>query len=200
MRAVPGRPGRPPLAVLVGGAPGAGKSTLANLLGARLDLPVLHNDGLVHGAWRTLDRATELGVPGLEPFYRTMELWLGLGVSFVADHTFARGRSEPDVARRLAPFASLVHVHCRSACAPERFERRMRADPLCGDARLRKLLLLVRELQADLFDPLDFACPLIVVDTDDGYRPSLVTLTEQIDRLYSRPTVHDLDRPAQPLA
>jgi adenylate kinase family enzyme len=42
-------PDRPPLAVLVGGAPGSGKTTLADLLAGALDLPVLHKDHLVHG-------------------------------------------------------------------------------------------------------------------------------------------------------
>jgi predicted ABC-type ATPase len=108
---------RPPLAVLISGAPGSGKSTLAEALGVGLDLPVLHKDQLVHGIWRTRARAMELGAAGVEPFYKTMEAWLAAGVSFVAEQTFYRGFSEPDVARRLAPKSVLVHVHCRSAHA-----------------------------------------------------------------------------------
>jgi predicted kinase len=192
----PGRAaGRHPLAVLVSGAPGSGKSTLAAALGAGLDVPVLHKDQLVRGIWRTRQRATELGAPGVEPFYKTMEAWLELGVSFVAEQTFYRGVSEPDVARRLAPRSLLVHVHCRSAHALARFERRMRADPLCGDARLRALLPLVVELQSELAEPLAFGCPCIVVDTDDGYEPTLQAIVSRIDAIYGRPTVHDLDRP-----
>jgi hypothetical protein len=88
-------PGRRPLAVLVGGAPGSGKTTLSALLADALDLPVVHKDRLVHGAWRTRDRALELGAPAVEPFFRTLELWLTEGVSLVADHTFQRGVSDP---------------------------------------------------------------------------------------------------------
>jgi predicted kinase len=187
---------RPPLAVLVSGAPGSGKSTLAAALGDALDVPVLHKDQLVHGVWRTRGRASELGAPGVEPFYTTMEAWLELGISLVAEQTFYRGVSEPDVARRLAPRSVLVNVHCRSAQAMDRFERRMRADPLCGTARLRKLLPLAEELQSELFEPLDFACPCILVDTGDGYSPPLEHVVARIDELYSRPMLHDLDRPA----
>jgi Zeta toxin len=186
---------RAPLAVLVSGAPGSGKTTLAEALGQRLDLPVLHNGELVHGTWRTLDHALELGVPGLEAFYRTLELWLDLGVSFVADHTFERGVSEPDVACRLAPRAFLVNVHCRSVHAPERFAERMRAEPLCGEQRLAKLLPRVNQLQAQLAEPLELSCHTIVVDTDDGYAPTLDAVTAEIDAKYSRPKIHDLDRP-----
>ena len=190
--------GRPPLAVLVSGAPGAGKSTLADALAVGLDLPVVHKDQLVHGTWRTRGRALALGAPGVEPFYETMELWASLGVSFVAEQTFYRGVSEPDVALRLAPRCVLVNVHCRSTHAMARFERRMRDDPLCGEARLRKLRPLAERLQSELSEPLAFGCPLIVVDTDDGYTPTLQAVLERIDEMYSRPLIHDLDRPAPP--
>jgi hypothetical protein len=189
---------RLPLAVLVSGAPGSGKSALAVALGAGLDVPVLHKDQLVHGIWRTRDRAMELGAPGVEPFYRTMEAWLELGVSFVAEQTFYRGVSEPDVARRLAPRCVLVNVHCRSEHALARFERRMRADPLCGEERLGKLLPLAVELQSELSEPLAFGCPCIVVNSDDGYRPALQSVVTQIDAMYGRPLIHDLDRSGSP--
>ena len=176
------------------GAPGSGKSTLATALGAGLDVPVLHKDQLVHGIWRTRDRALELGAPGVEPFFRTMELWLELGVSFVAEQTFYRGVSEPDVARRLAPHGVIVNVHCTSSHALERFVRRMCQDPLCGEERLRTLLPLAERLQAELREPLAFGCPRIVVHTDDGYEPAVGVVIDRIDEMYSRPTVHDLDR------
>jgi hypothetical protein len=32
------------------------------------------------------------------------------------------------------------------------------------------------------------------VDTDDGYAPSLQAVIAEIDALYSRPEMHDLDR------
>ena len=193
-----GAPDRKPLSVLVSGAPGAGKSTLATALGGALDIPVLHKDQLVHGMWRTRGRAMNLGAPGVEPFFRTMELWSQLGVSFVAEQTFYRGVSEPDVARRLAPRCFLVNVHCRSRHALERFARRMRDDPLCGEARLRALLPLAESLQRDLHQPLNLACPLIVVDTDDGYEPALDAVIRQIDEIYSRPEFHELDHPPPP--
>ena len=186
---------RPPLAVLVSGAPGTGKSTLAAAVALALDVPVLHKDQLVHGIWRTRGRAMNLGAPGVEPFFRTMELRSELGVSFVAEQTFYRGVSEPDVARRLAPRSVLVNVHCRSRHALERFVRRMRADPLCGEERLRALVPLAEQLRIELQEALDLACPLIVVDTDDGYEPALESVIQQIDAVDCRPKIHELDRP-----
>ncbi len=188
---------RRPLAVLVNGAPGSGKTTLADVLASALNVPVLHNDSLCHGIWRTRERAMELGPPSVEPFYRSMELWLESGISFVAERTFFPGVSEPDVARRLRPFATLVQVHCRSTRSPQRWELRMRQDPLCGETRLKKLIPLVNSLNDELADPLDFGCPVLIVDTDDEYSPALEILVSQIDSIYSRPLIHDLDRVPQ---
>jgi hypothetical protein len=185
---------RAPLAVLVNGAPGSGKTTLADVLARALDLPVLHNDALCHGIWRTRERAMELGPSSVEPFYRSMELWLEHGISFVAERTFYPGASEPDVARRLRPFATLVHVHCRSSQSSQRWELRMRQDPLCGENRLTTLTPVVHRLSEELAEPLDFGCPVLTVDTDHGYRPSLEVLVSQIDSIYGRPLIHDLDQ------
>ncbi len=70
----------------------------------------------------------------------------------------------------------------------------MRQDPLCGENRLNTLIPLVNRLNDELDEPLDFGCPVLIVDTDDGYRPSLDLLVSEIDSIYSRPLVHDLDR------
>ncbi len=152
----------------------------------------------MHGKWRTLDRATELGVAGVELFYRSMELWLELGVSFVAEQTFYRGVSEPDVRARLADHGAVVQVHCQSGNARERWQQRMEADPLCGPNRQRSLLPVIARLDDELVEPLDFSCPVVVVRTDDGYDPPLETVVSSIDALYSRPQVHDLDKAEAP--
>ena len=151
---------RAPLAVLVGGAPGSGKTTLAEALAVGLDLPVLHKDRLVHGRWRTLNRATELGESGIEPFFRSMELWIEAGISFVADFTFYPVIGESEVARRLAPRSTLVNVHCRSLHSFERWEQRMRNDPLCGETRLQKLVPVVERLNSELHEPAGLGLPL----------------------------------------
>ncbi|HTT90788.1 MAG TPA: hypothetical protein VMF65_14645 [Acidimicrobiales bacterium] len=187
-------PGRAPLAVLVGGAPGSGKTTLAGTLSIFLDLPVLHKDQLVHGRWRTLSCAVELGEAGVEPFFQSMELWAGAGISFVADQTFYPGVSERDITSRLAPLTTLVQVHCFSADSLDRWEQRMRGGPLCGEARLNKLMPVVKRLTAELAKPLHLECPTFVVDTDEGYRPALEQLVADIDAIYSRPKIHELDR------
>jgi hypothetical protein len=187
-----------PLAVLMSGAPGSGKTTLAAVLGAELDLPVLDKDRLVHGVWRTRGWGSELGLEGVELFYATMELWLEAAISFVGDMTFVRCVSEPDVAARVMSRGQVVNVHCRSSDALARFERRTRAAPLCGPNRLDRLLALAARYEQELYEPLDFGCPTIVVDTTDGYSPQVLDIVAKIDGHYDRPAFHELDRPAVP--
>jgi hypothetical protein len=126
-----------------------------------------------------------------------MELWIEAGISFVAEQTFYPDVSESDVERRLASRSTLVNVHCRSAHSFERWEQRMRNDPLCGGTRLQKLIPVVERLASQLQEPLDFGCPSVVVNTDDGYQPTLDAIVTRIDHLYSRPDIHDLDRASQ---
>jgi predicted kinase len=171
-----------PLAILMSGAPGSGKSTLARLLGERLRLPVVDKDRLREGALFTLGSGNLDEAPrGVELFYATVEGLLGQGISVVGDMTLYPGISEPDIAARFAPLAMLVNVHCQASNAMARFEARMRADPL-NHERVDALLPQVADLQARLVEPLDLGCRCIVVDTTDGYSPSIEEIVSELVR------------------
>jgi hypothetical protein len=175
---------RKPLAVLMSGAPGSGKSTVARLLGDRLRIPVVDKDRLREGALLTLGTGDIDQAPfGPELFYATVEGLVGAGISLVGDMTLVRGVSEPDVAARIAPGAVLVNVHCRTPHAVGRFEARMRVDPL-NEHRVDALLPYVEELQAQLLEPLDLGCPCILVDTTDGFEPGVEEIAAEILRQY----------------
>jgi len=66
--------------------------------------------------------------------------------------------------------------------------------PLCGEKRLDSLRPTISKLQDELFEPLDFRCHTIVVDTYDDYNPQIDEIVDRIDRLYGRPTIHDMDK------
>jgi hypothetical protein len=61
-------------------------------------------------------------------------------------------------------------------------------------AEVRKLVPIVKRLNSELYEPLDFDCPSVVVNTDDGYQRTLEEVIARIDDLYSRPDIHDLGR------
>jgi hypothetical protein len=159
---------------------------MAIALGKGLRIPVVDKDRVKEGRWRTAGRPSVGGL-GVELFYATMTHWLALGISAVGDMTFWRDVSEPDVAAKIAPLAELVNVHCRTVHAVARFEARMRADPLWRGERLAEVMPIARRLQDELFEPLAFGCPTIVVDTSAGYVPTIDEVVKKIDRWYPSP-------------
>jgi hypothetical protein len=164
---------RAPLAVLVGGAPGSGKTTLAEALAVGLDLPVLHKGPIGARAVAHSEqgnRARRVRHPTILSLHGALDRG---GHQLRCRLHLLPIIGESEVARRLAPRSTLVNVHCRSLHSFERWEQRMRNDPLCGETRLQKLVPVVERLNSELHEPLDFGCPSVVVNTDNGYQPTL---------------------------
>lgn len=170
------------MAVLMGGAPGSGKTTLAYELGKRLRLPVLSKDELRQSTLWALGTADVKKAPwGPGLWFPALEALLSAGMSVVGDMTLFRGESDPDVRSHLAPLARLVQVHCRCSDPLGRWKARVAADPLrAGD--LEDLLPLVTSLCKDLATPVELGCPCLVVDTDEGYDLPIAEIVASIVR------------------
>ena len=91
----------------------------------------------------------------------------------------------------------------RARLAPRRRKRRRRGSHRTGprppvrrrcasdleqnrrDRRLAKLATLVKRLQQELAEPLDFRCPTMVVTTLNGYRPTLNDIAAIINKSFT---------------
>ncbi len=162
-----------PLAVLVSGVPGSGKTTLSGHLGERLHLPVLSKDRLREGTLLTL-RATEIDAapPGPPLWYGALEALLGLGISVIGDMALFAGVSDHDIQNRLAPVADLFNVHCQANNSAERLTARVAEDPLRAHY-VDSIAEQIPRWEKETGSVLDLGCPCLVVDTTDGYDPCL---------------------------
>lgn len=182
------------LAIVISGAPGSGKTTLARSLSETMRLPHLNKDLAAAGLVRSGLTYELANKRAFEVIYGTARSWLQTSMSLVMDMTMYSAYSPAEVGS-LLPHGVVVNVHCYADDALFRWEAKMRRSYPAED--VEAVIARGYAIMADVTDPLDFGCDRIEVDTTDGYRPALPNLIHEIERTYVQHTTHPLhhDRP-----
>lgn len=169
-----------PLLILVSGAPGSGKTTLAAEIALRLEVTHINRDDLANGLRLTVARGAprEIVARSIAAQFGSLELLLAMGVSLVSDGTMYAGEMEQSV-RRLRDLAEVVNVHCWAEAAKTRFVERQRARG-ATDADFARWGEVLESYGDKIVQPLDLSCRRIDVRTDEGYDPSLDDLIAEL--------------------
>lgn len=165
---------KPPL-VIIAGAPGAGKSSIARPLARYLELPLFEKDAIKERIADALGDAAQplsrdIGLAAVRQILDTARELLAAGQGVIIESTFHRGIAEPDL-EPLLPWSNPVMVHLTAE--PElilsRFETRM-ADPdrhpIHNDGS--RIDELRDRLAKGMGQPLELDIPCIVIDTTWG--------------------------------
>jgi hypothetical protein len=182
-----GRVSRPRTA-LVTGAPGSGKSTLARELALRLRSPFIARDdvrgGLFFsaGAWGDELERVPPGDEAVEVFLSTVEVLLTSGVSCIIEYVVRGDRA--DELDRITALGDCVVIMTTCEDPMGRVEARnlvdrlalnhavLRAGGFCSiEEHTEAVVARMRGVQDEML--LSFSVPVLEVDTNSGYVPSL---------------------------
>lgn len=171
---------RQPVLIVVAGAPGVGKTTLAHALARAVRCPAVCRDELKEGLVRTTG---EVGDPSgylqrhaTDVFFEVLALLLARGVSVVAEAAFQHKVWAP----RLEPLRALARLRViLCEISPEQASSRRVARAKTDPGRLAiHPDDAGRDLSTGSYDPPHLGVPTLRVDTSDRYEPAFETIVE----------------------
>lgn len=182
-----------PLIVYVSGSPGSGKTTLGRILADKLYIQQLTVDKLHAGIRLTTDEFNDRKQTFHDVIVPLMRTMARRDISFVVDHTLIEGVSQGDVLDKLTPLAQLINVHLINDDPIDRYihrnETRDDIQRYMSRAATPENIQRHRDNLIYTQSPLTVDAPQLVVNTNDGYNPSVDEIVAFIMSAYKRDIV-----------
>jgi len=165
-----------PRLTIVGGRPGAGKTTLAYLLSKRIHCPLISRDAIKEGLVNTME---DKGAPGGflaqsagDTFFAVIELLLERRVTLVIDAFFPQ-ESWQDRMPKLKQIARVNLVYCvvDADTAHQRMAQRRQEDAHWDEFHNKPVDQ--KTMPHARYEPIDLGVPRLIVDCDSDYCPNI---------------------------
>lgn len=165
--------------VIMSGAPGSGKSSLARLLAERLRFMHIERDTILETYWQqNKNDNSYVKADGIPRFFQLVQFLISDGQDLVIDGTLYAGKSDLDMPK-VCKDAKAVNIHTFADNTIERFKQR---EASRNNGQLPKWVephVPVLEKNYDLTaHALDMMMPVLEVDTNDGYKPNIDEIVE----------------------
>ena len=169
-----------PMLIVVSGAPGSGKTTLAGRIADELGLPLISRDAIKEaladavGLPHTVEESSRLGDAAYAAMFALARSTLEAGRIAVLDSNFRHGRSERELVA-VAAGSPVRVIHCEAD--PATIERRyLGRAPTRHPSHLDHLRTgdVLRGVTDGTYEPVAIpGAPVLVVDTSDDEMPAI---------------------------
>ena len=165
-----------PTVVYISGAPGSGKSTLAGILAEKLYVHRISSD-LVKGGLAYTDPTQDRNATTGSVFVPMLIETARHGVSYVVDHVLQKEIAKETIIDKLVEVANVIYIHVEATDPIGRYVDRNATSTIPDIIRRRNILMERaahhRNNLENTQNVIDLDVPTLLVNTDDGYEPSI---------------------------